>query len=1798
MLDVGVGERAELPDGDVGLGLDASASAYVIFTSGSTGEPKGALISHRGMLNHLWAKVADLDLTAEDVVAQIATATFDVHVWQFLSPLLVAGRTAIFEGDDAWEPRRLLTRLGRDGATIVETVPSHLQLVLEVLEHEPLLAADLDALRVMMLNGEPLPVEQTTRWQARVPGAAIVNAYGATETSDDVTHFHLHGDPPAGWTSVAISGTLPNLGVYVLDPWLHPVPRGFVGQLYAAGVGVGQGYVNDPVRTAAAFLPDPYSDEPGARMYRTGDRVRLGPGGHIHVLGRVDRQVKIRGQRIEIGEIEQALAQQPEVCEGAVVVVEDQTWGKRLAAFVVASAPISVTTLAAGLRARLPAAMVPRTFDVLDALPLLDNGKLDRNALVARASMAPSPARSEPSGAPVDGLTTSLQAIWAEVLGTKVGLDDDFFELGGHSLAAVAILARARAELGLEIPVSMIFTRGSVRELVAKLAPLGGSVRSTPSSRRPLLRQAPRTLHELSPAQEPIWYMHELAPDSPLYNICFADMLLSGPLDRDALRAAWAAILARHPVMRVRFRPLDGRPLMSIVPVSPVDEAELFIAAPEGVKLEDQARVFAERFALAPIDLGGGPVCSLRVVSYSNDRHQLIFLVHHIVWDETSTMNLARELGELYNARREGREPELPALPIDYFDYVAWINGMLAAGELDAQRRYWRRALSPEPPPLELPTDRPRTSLQSFSGGEVAELMPTPLQARLQARLQTEGTTLFIHGLSVLAVLFHRLSGQQDFVVGAPIANRDDLALEPIMGLLAAALPLRCRPRPGQRFDELLAELGRTAVEAYDNHLYPSVLAIREACEGYDTSRNRLFSVMYGVQNNKSRLFEAMQLDGLEQSFIDGIRTAEARTARFDLTFVVDFVNERIQLRLNYNDQLFHESTARDLIARFFELTQHFVDDPSASIDAAPLLLPGELQARLHATTGPRWPRSDGTILERLSAVVSDAPERVALQQGSEALDYATLDRHAHAIASALVERGVEPEEPVVVAMGPGIPLVCTALGILRAGAAYFPLRTSEPAEVQSDLIERAGARRIVFDGSTCLPPTDGGASPIHWATLRDHPSKAPLPAPAPRHLAYLLYTSGSTGHGKGVMVEHRSLAHIIASTQAAYALGPDDRLLWTSAPYFDASILDLLWPLVAGARLVIPEQGHVIDPTAMAVELARSGATVAQTVPTVLAHLLQHGLAPDETLPRLRVLICGGEVLPPSLARECLKRLDARLVNHYGPTETTVDAARFACELPLPSGPVPIGQAIEATAIRVLDPQLRPVPAGVHGELWISGPGVARGYVGQPGLTAASFLPDPFGAAGERMYRSGDLGWADGAGRIHIAGRSDRQVQIRGNRVELDGIDHLLQRHPAVQLAHTRYTRTPGSSAERLISWVQLDDAVVRVGEDRWMFTLAQRPSLWSAMQSLHAEAWPAFFQANRSMRRYWPKLAARFAEYQFVLVDGADRTLAAGNALPIRWDGSIDDLPAGWDDGLRRGFEGERPDTLMGLAAVTDLDERARGLADELLDGFRRLARALGLERLVIPIRPTGHGRPEDMSFDQWCRARRDDGLPVDPWLRAHVRAGARVLRLAPRSQHMEAPLSDWESWAGCRFTRSGDYRIPGALQPICIDVNERRGEYWDPAVWVEHSVPTAVDYEHVGATELLGHMQRLAPVYMSPDAIRFELRMPIGPQGKIAVDALSDVDVHTNTPCAPTPPRTPTEQRLCRLWATLLELDEVGTEQDFFVLGGDSLTVVRMLARVRAEFGVRVRLRDFYLDRCVRALAARVDAQSPTS
>jgi amino acid adenylation domain-containing protein len=1351
-------------------------AAYVIYTSGSTGQPKGVIVEHAGLVNAVHWLTETLELSASDRCVLKTPITFDAAGRELFPTLMAGGKLVIAQPDGHRDSRYLAETIRNENISILHCVPSFLGVLIQ----EPALQ-DAASLRALMCGGEALSSEVVMRFHQRSK-AKLYNVYGPTETIIDSAYWLCEADGVG--STVPIGRPIPNAQMYIVDDRLHPVPIGVTGNLHIGGVGLARGYLNRPDLTAEKFSPNPFSAEAGARLYRTGDLARYLSDGNIEYLGRSDYQVKVRGFRIELGEIEAAVRQHPAVREAVVLAQEDAAGDKRLVAYVVAERERRPTgnELSSFLKEKLPEHMLPAVFVPLDALPLMSNGKVDRRELpkfhrtpheLEKGFVAPR--------TPAEQLGAE---IWAQVLGIdRVGIYDNFFELGGHSLLATQAVSRMREVFAVEIPLRRLFEMPTVAGLVETIEV---ARRAGQHLQAPPILPVPRDGDlPLSFAQQRLWFIDQLGPGNFAYNFPAA-VRLKGPLNAVALERSVNELIRRHEVLRTTFATVDGRPAQIIAPmltVKPrlVDLREL----PEGERQAEVRRlVIAE--AQRPFNLSRGPLLRIALLRLAEEEHIGLLTTHHIASDGWSTGILIRELAVLYEAFSSARSSPLPELPIQYADFAHWQRKWLQGEALENQLAYWNQQLL-DVIPLELPTDHPRPATQSFRGSHQALLLPNSVSKGLKALSRQQGVTLFMTLLAAFTILLHRYTGQDDLIVGTPIANRNRLEIEGLIGFFVNTLVVRTDLSGNPTFREVLQRVREACLGAYAHQDLPFERLVEELHLERNLDRNPLFQVMFVVQNASP---QTIALPGLTLSPVE----IDSGTAHFDLTLHIADTEQGLVETLSYSTDLFDAETIARMLGHFTTLLEAVLANPERHLSDLPILSAAERRQLLVEWNDSRTDYAATQCIQQLfEAQVKRTPDALAVVFDDERLTYLELNRRANRTAHHLRALGVGPEVPVGICLEPSLEMVVGLLGILKAGGVYLPLDPVYPKERLAFVLETAQAAVMLTRERliASLPEYSGRVvcMDLDREPIDPEDEENPESSTRPEHLAYVIYTSGSTGRPKGVLISHHSISDHCRDVQGYYELGSNDRVLQCGSLSFDLSLEQILPTLMVGARLII--MGSNVWHAA---EVHRKISELELTVLNLPTDYWQELAREWADRPELvwnthpRLFIVGGDVMrPEALAlwqRTPLKSV--RLLNAYGPTEATITATAFevppqACETRTLQS-VPIGRPLANRVIYLLDKYGNPVPVGVSGELHIGGSRLARGYLKRPDLTAEKFVPNPFGEPGARLYKTGDRARYRPDGNVEFIGRVDYQIKIRGFRIEPGDIEATLAQHSAVR--------------------------------------------------------------------------------------------------------------------------------------------------------------------------------------------------------------------------------------------------------------------------------------------------------------------------------------------------------------------------------------------------------------------------------
>ncbi|HEX5882907.1 MAG TPA: amino acid adenylation domain-containing protein [Pyrinomonadaceae bacterium] len=1371
-------------------GVTAGNLASVIYTSGTTGRPKAVMMAHRAICNLVAFQLNSSSGAARTL--QFASLSFDVSVQEMFSTWCAGGTLVLIEEERRRDAGALLRVLIEQRVERLFLPFVALQHLAEASEAEAIVPRDL---REVITAGEQLKITPAIeRLFEKLDDCRLDNHYGPTETHL-ATMWRLQGEAGEWPRLPPIGGPIANVQVYVLDERWRPVPPGVVGELYIGGEGLARGYFNRPDETAERFIPNPFSSEAGARLYKTGDLVRRFDRQRLEYVGRSDRQVKVRGFRVEVGEIEATLKRHRDVRQAVVTDWDREDGRKLLAAYVVATTNASAALtreLKRLLSDHLPEYMVPAVFVRMEQLPLLPNGKVDRRALPAPDSVAIEGNYQVPR-TPVEEM---LCGIWEQVLGRKgVGADDDFFELGGHSLLATQLISRVRQSFRVDVALRSLFEQPTPARLARVVET---EIRAGREPLPPVRHKVHGPTAPLSFAQQRLWILDKLEPNSAVYNLPSA-LWLEGPLDVAALQASFEEIIRRHEVLRTTFILVDGEPVQVMSPPSPavlslIDLSQL-------TDRETEARRLAREEAQKPFDLERGPLMRTTLLRLSSECHLLLVTLHHIVADGWSMTLLVQELGALYAGYRRGEPARLAELEVSYADYALWQREWLTSERLKKQSAYWREQLRGELPVLQLPLAKARANESRHRGGLETVRVSREMTQRLRELGRGEGATLFMTLLAAWKVLLWRLSGERDVVVGTPVAGRESRELEGLIGFFVNTLVLRTELDAERSFTEVLERVREVCLEAYAHQEVPFERLVEELAPQRELSHGPLFQVLFALQNTPPYDLALADLKVTAPEI-------ESPAARFDLALEVSETTDELDCRLTYDADLFDVATISRMAQHFVNLLAAVTAQPQKSISAISFLGDEERRQLLFDWNSTHVDFPNRCIHELFEEQVERTPDAVAVAFGDEPLSYRDLNQRANQWAHRLRRLGAGPETSIGICVERSVEMIAGVLATLKAGAAYVPLAPNSPPERLELMLKEAGIE-LLLTQQELLSKLPGGVSHLlpldcDREVIESESKENPVRTTAAENLAYVIYTSGSTGRPKGVEVTHRNLVHS-TSARFIYYDEPVRNFMLVSPFFFDSSVAGIFWTLCQGGKLVLPPKRFEQDFTAFAALIEKEQVSHLLCLPALYSLLLRH-----ITNESLRCVIVAGEPCPPELAARHFETMPhVSLFNEYGPTEGTVWSTVYKCTPHDRTTTVPIGRPVPNAQTYVLDEYLQPVPAGVVGELYVGGEGVARGYRNNPAQTAERFVPHPF-ETGARLYATGDLARYLPDGVLEFLGRRDHQVKVRGHRIELGEIEMALVDHPAVREAAVvadehriaAYVTTDGPTTPTIEEW------------------------------------------------------------------------------------------------------------------------------------------------------------------------------------------------------------------------------------------------------------------------------------------------------------------------------------------------------------------------------------------------------------
>ncbi|MCM3008271.1 plipastatin non-ribosomal peptide synthetase PpsC [Bacillus subtilis] len=1344
---------------------DGGSLAYVIYTSGSTGQPKGVAVEHRQAVSFLTGMQYQFPLSEDDIVMVKTSFSFDASVWQLFWWALSGASAYLLPPGWEKDSALIVQAIHQEKVTTAHFIPAMLNSFLDQAEIERL--RDSTSLKRVFAGGEPLAPRTAARFASVLPQVSLIHGYGPTEATVDAAFYVLDPERDRDRLRIPIGKPVPGARLYVLDPHLAVQPSGVAGELYIAGAGVARGYLNRPALTEERFLEDPFY--PGERMYKTGDVARWLPDGNIEFLGRTDDQVKIRGYRIEPGEIEAALRNIEGVREAAVTVRTD-SGEPELCAYVEG---LQRNEIRAQLERLLPGYMVPAYMIEMEQWPVTPSGKLDRNALPAPSGAAD----AETYTAPRNVTEMKLSQLWEDVLKNgPVGIHDNFFDRGGHSLKATALVSRIAKEFDVQVPLKDVFAHPTVEGLAAVIR------EGTDSPYEAIKPSEKQETYPVSSAQKRIYVLQQLEDGGTGYNMP-AVLELEGKLNPERMDRAFKELIKRHESLRTAFeQDAGGDPVQRIH-----DEVSFTL---QTTVLGDQTEQESAAAFIKPFDLSQAPLFRAQIVKVSDERHLLLVDMHHIISDGVSVNILIREFGELYNNRK------LPALRIQYKDYAVWQEGFKTGDAYKTQGAYWLKQLEGELPVLDLPADHARPPMRSFAGDKVSFTLDQEVTSGLYKLARENGSTLYMVLLAAYTAFLSRLSGQEDIIVGSPIAGRPHKDLEPILGMFVNTLALRTRPEGGKPFVQYLQEVRETAMEAFEHQDYPFEELVDKLELTRDMSRNPLFDVMFVLQNMDQ---ESLELDEL---CLKPAANNGHQTSKFDLTlYAQEQPRGLLTFQMEFSTDLYKKKTIEKWLQYFNNMLLSIIKDNKAALGTINILNEDEAHYLIHELNRTKidYPRNE-TISRLFEMQAEQTPNAVAIVSDTQVFTYEDLNSWANQIASVLQIKGVGPDSVVALLTGRTPELIAGMLGILKAGGAYLPIDSNLPVERIAYMLSDSRAALLLQSEKTEKRLLGIECEQIIIEDIQKQGEAKNVESSAgPHSLAYIIYTSGSTGKPKGVMIEQRSVIRLVKNSNYI-TFTPEDRLLMTSSIGFDVGSFEIFGPLLNGAALHLSDQQTFLDSHQLKRYIEHQGITTIWLTSSLFNHLTEQN---EQTFSQLKHLIIGGEALSPSHVNRIRNVCpEVSIWNGYGPTENTTFSTCLHIQKTYELS-IPIGRPVGNSTAFILNQWGVLQPVGAVGELCVGGDGVARGYLGRPDLTKEKFVPHPF-APGDRLYRTGDLARWLSDGTIEYVGRIDDQVKVRGYRVELGEIETALRQIDGVKEAAV-LARTAQTGSKELFGYISV---------------------------------------------------------------------------------------------------------------------------------------------------------------------------------------------------------------------------------------------------------------------------------------------------------------------------------------------------------------------------------------------------------
>ncbi len=1321
-----------------GVSTNANADnlAYIIYTSGTSGKPKGAMIEHKNVVRLMFNSKMPFSFSQDDIWTMFHSYCFDFSVWEMYGALLYGGKLIIIPRIIAQDTSKFNELLRHNKVTVLNQTPSAFyRLMEEEVKYE---SNDL-CLRYVIFGGEALKPGMLSEWNKKYGNTKLVNMYGITETTVHVTYKDI-SENEINLNISNIGKPIPTLKAYIMSENMKLLPFGIAGELCIGGEGVCRGYLNNPELTEIKFVRNPYqSDE---RLYKSGDLAKMLPNGEMEYLGRIDHQVKIRGHRIELSEVENTLLKHESVKKAVVLGKLDINGEKYLCAYFVSDIALTVSDLRIYLSGQLPEYAIPSYFVQIDDIPLTSNGKLN-------GKMLPDPLAHINTGVEYQGATNEIEekliVIWKRILKVdKIGILDNFFELGGHSLKATILITNIHKEFDVEIPLTGVFMNQTIKELALLIK------QSKKNIFYSIQKVEDRKFYALSSAQKRLYFVNQLDRSGLGYNIPAA-MIIEGIVDKKHMEDCIKSIVRRHEVFRTAFELVDGEPMQKIC--QEVDMAVEHFSCRE----ENVSDIIAE--FIRPFDLCKAPLLRVGFIELCEHKNMLLFDMHHIITDGTSIGIVVREFISAYERK------ELSPVKIQYKDFAEWQNKLFGTETIKKQEEYWMYRFSGEIPVLNMPTDYARPSIQSFAGDTVKFTVQDDLACKLYHLASESGATLYMVLQAAYNILLSKHTGQDDIVVGSPIAGRQHADVQNMVGMFVNSLAMRNYPKGNKTFRQFLEEVKKVSLEAFENQDYQFEGLVDRLNLRRDLSRNPLFDTVFSMQNMDTG---SVEIEGLKFSPYE----FEYKVSKFDLTLNAAEIKDSISFSLEYNTELFKKETIERIAVQFINIIKQFTHNPDMRLQDIELVTEQERKQILFDfnNTSMDYP-SNKTIIELFEDQCRKTPDNIALVFDNGHISYRELNEKANCIARVLREKGIGTDSIVAIIAEQSFEMFTGIMGILKAGGAYLPIDPDYPAERISFILQDSGSE-LIIGNSHLVRPFEKNTESIHLEDMNRHIGDCSCLNVhiRPENLAYIIYTSGSTGKPKGVMTEHRALVNLCCWHINYYGITSADRSTKYAGFGFDASVWEIFPYLISGSTIYIVSKETRLNIEELHNYIESNNITIS-FLPT---HICEQFIKFDNK--SLKKLLTGGDSL------KYYEKRNYELINNYGPTENTVVTTSFNvhgyCER------IPIGKPVSNCQIYILDNCNKVLPVGVPGELCISGDGLARGYLNQPELTANKFVPNPFQPE-KRMYRTGDMARWLPDGNIEFMGRIDHQVKIRGFRIELGEIEaQLIKLHEIKEAA------------------------------------------------------------------------------------------------------------------------------------------------------------------------------------------------------------------------------------------------------------------------------------------------------------------------------------------------------------------------------------------------------------------------------